>query len=255
MAHIQQLRFVEQLARHMADTWRDRRVVEIGAADVNGSIRPFFSGANYIGVDLAPGPGVDVVADGHAVAIDSDSVDVAISCECFEHNPKWRETFANMHRMTRPGGVVVVTCASRGRLEHGTTRTRPQESPGTIALGWDYYRNLNREDFERGFDLGAMFETFAFYRNEVSSDLYFAGRKRGGTTRPLRLDLPKFGGELVSANTLVLTDAPRGWRGRLAAIKDAPLKLAQWLPDPAFQNFAIRWTRAERAVRRLLGKQ
>ena len=255
MAHFQQLHFVEQLARHMAERWDDRRVVEIGAADVNGSIRPFFAGAHYTGVDLAPGPGVDLVGDGHDVAIETDSVDLAISCECFEHNPKWRETFQNMHRMTRPGGIVVVTCASRGRLEHGTTRTRPQESPGTVAVGWDYYRNLNRADFERDFDLPSMFETFAFYRNDVSKDLYFAGRKRGVAAAPLRLDLGRFGGELAAANTLVLTDRRRRTRDRLAGIKDFPMKCAERLPDPLFQSFAHRWARAENAVRRMLRRR
>ena len=79
----------------------------------------------------------------------------------------WRETFVNMHRMTRPGGIVAFTCASRGRLEHGTTRTRPFDSPASLAIGWDYYRNLNREDFE-ALPLATMFEDHAFFRNEVS---------------------------------------------------------------------------------------
>lgn len=38
--------------------------------------------------------------------------DITISCNCFEHNPYWRETFLNMHRMTKEGGL----CLSR--LKH-----------------------------------------------------------------------------------------------------------------------------------------
>ena len=240
------------LAQHMTERWSERHVLEIGAADVNGSIRPFFSGARYTGVDLAEGPGVDLVASGHDVALDDDSVDLTISCECFEHNPKWRDTFVNMHRMTKPGGVVVVTCASRGRLEHGTTRTTPLESPGTTSIGWDYYRNLNREDFERLLDLAAMFESHAFFRNVVSKDLYFVGRKRGGPDRPLRLDLPLIRSELEAVNTLIVADQPRTLRDRLRDVKVLPLKWATYLPDPAYQSFVRRWTGAERAFRRVL---
>lgn len=232
----------------MAADWSGLSIVEIGSADINGTIRPFFPGSRYTGVDLAEGAGVDLVASGHEVALPSGSVDLAISCECFEHNPLWAETFVNMHRMTKPGGVVVMTCASRGRLEHGTSRTRPFESPASISIGWEYYRNLNREDFERRLPLATMFDGYAFFRNEVSKDLYFVGRKPGGDPR-LRLELGLLWGELNSTNTMVLPE-PEG-RSRLRRVINAPLRWAERLPDPAFQNFVIRWTALEKAVRRL----
>jgi len=249
MAHFQQLQFVAMLARHMTARWAGLVIVEIGSADVNGSIRPLFPGSQYTGVDLAPGPGVELVGSGHDVALPSDSVDLAISCECFEHNPMWRETFVNMHRMTRPGGIVVFTCASRGRLEHGTTRTRPFDSPSSLAIGWDYYRNLNPEDFEP-LPLAAMFEGHAFFRNEVSKDLYFAGRKTGAPGS-LGLDLAALRSELSAANTLVVSDRQDGTR--LRRIINQPLKWAERLPDPAFQNFVIRWAVLEKSLRRVFG--
>ena len=252
MAHYQQLLFVEMAAKHMAADWTGVRVLEIGSADVNGSIRPFFPGSDYTGVDLSAGPGVDIIASGHELALPDRHVDLAISCECFEHNPRWCETFVNMHRMTKAGGVVLITCASRGRLEHGTTRTRPEESPGSQSVGWNYYRNLNREDFERRLELESLFESHAFFRNEVSHDLYFVGRKSGGTARPLHVSLGDLWAQLAAANTLVVSDEPRHVRSRLGVIKDLPLKWAQHLPDPAYQAFVIRWRGAERAIRQAL---
>ena len=71
----------------MALDWTGLRVLEIGSADINGSIRSFFPGSDYTGVDLSAGPGVDVVASGHELALPDRDVDLAISCECFEHNP------------------------------------------------------------------------------------------------------------------------------------------------------------------------
>lgn len=253
MAHFQQLQFVGMIARHLATGWTGLTVVEIGSADVNGSIRPFFTGSAYTGVDLTAGPGVDVVGSGHEVAVPADSVDLVISCECFEHNPMWRETFVNMHRMTRPGGVVAVTCASRGRLEHGTTRTRPFDSPGSLSIGWDYYRNLNRDDFERALPIATMFESFAFFRNDVSKDLYFIGRKPGGERRPLRLELPALSNELAAANTLVRPDPARPAQSLLRRTIDRPLAWAEHLPDPAFQDFVLRWRALEQRLRRVFG--
>ena len=81
-----------------------------------------------------------------------------------------------MHRMLKPGGLLIMTCASRGRREHGTTRTSPQNSPGTQALEWDYYLNLRESDFGH-FDLNGMFENCRFDHNKFSRDLYFLGIK------------------------------------------------------------------------------
>lgn len=252
MAHFQQLQFVQILARHLAPDWTGLRVLEIGSADVNGSIRPFFAGSLYTGVDLSPGPGVDLVGSGEDVALADQHVDLAISCECFEHNPRWRETFTNMHRMTKAGGVVVITCASRGRLEHGTTRTRPEESPGSQSVGWDYYRNLNRQDFERQLDIPAMFEAHVFFHNDVSHDLYFVGRKPGGATRPLDLNLGRLWADLETVNTLVRVDQRQFFRDRLRASRNWPLKWARHLPDPAYQAVARFVDATENIARRMI---
>jgi hypothetical protein len=82
-----------------------------------------------------------------------------VSTECFEHNPFYLETLVNMIRLTRKGGAVLFTCASRGRGEHGTARTSPDASPGTQTRGWNYYRNLVESDFTSKVDFGAHFAT------------------------------------------------------------------------------------------------
>jgi SAM-dependent methyltransferase len=250
MAHFQQLRFVEIASRHAARDWTGLSVLEIGSHNVNGSIRPFFAGSAYVGVDLSEGKDVDVVASGHEVAFPDGSFDLTICCECFEHNPRWLETFANMYRMTKAGGLVVVTCASRGRREHGTARSSPEESPGTAAVGWNYYRNLNRPDFERRLDLGEMFQAHAFFDDKVSKDLYFVGKKGNGSS-PLTLDVGSLRAELCANNSLVVADEPFRFKRLSRAIWDAPLKMAERLPDGFYQDFVIFWTSAERAIRRL----
>jgi len=250
MAHFQQLQFVEIASLHLARSWQGLAVLEIGSHNVNGSVRPFFAGSDYIGVDLSEGKDVDVVASGHDVAFPDGSFDLTICCECFEHNPQWLQTFTNMHRMTKAGGIVIVTCASRGRREHGTRRTSPEESPGTASVGWDYYRNLNRSDFEARLDLREMFQAHAFFGNRVSRDLYFIGKRKGEGSSRLTLDVGSLRAALFAANSLVVADEPFRLKRLARIIWDIPLNIAERLTDGLYQDFAIFWTRTERAIRK-----
>jgi SAM-dependent methyltransferase len=181
MSHAEQRGFfaaVAEVNRHLVG---GARVLEIGSYDVNGSVRALFSTAGeYIGVDLEHGPGVDVVSFGHHVDHPDGSYDITISGECFEHDPHWTETFQNMVRMTRPGGLVTFSCASVGRPEHGTARTDRTDSPGTQAVGLDYYCNLAAADFER-LPLRSMFSRWRFWYLPTHFDLYFMGAKLGET--------------------------------------------------------------------------
>jgi len=111
-------------------------VLEIGSFDINGSVRKYFNQPKeFVGVDLTPGKGVDIVGQGQEISL-GRKFDVVLSTECFEHNPFYKETFANMVRHSRPGGLIIFTCASTGRPEHGTSRAEPSSSPGTIKVGW-----------------------------------------------------------------------------------------------------------------------
>jgi SAM-dependent methyltransferase len=179
MAHPQQLQFVSTVTSFFQQDLRGRRVLEVGAYDVNGSVRGFFPDTEYIGVDLVKGPGVDVVMEGDKLNYPDCAFDISISCECFEHNPFWLETFQNMIRMTKPGGVILFTCATLGRPEHGTTRTSPEASPGTTAVNWDYYKNLTPADFESKLSFKDSFQAYSFFVNQIAADLYFIGVKRG----------------------------------------------------------------------------
>ena len=174
MAHIEQRNFFESLRDTVPEAFVDVRVLEIGSLNINGTIRDFFQAKDYVGVDVAPGVGVDVVAQGERLVYPDNSFDVTVSAECFEHNPQWVATFWNMWRMS--SRHVMMTCASEGRAEHGTTATTPEDSP--LTLHWDYYRNLTEQDFEAEFSLDSMFESYFFEYNPVSFDLYFYGVKR-----------------------------------------------------------------------------
>lgn len=181
MSHLESIEFFRVVAAHNEHVIEGASVLEVGSFDVNGGIRNVFANADrYIGVDLCEGPGVDIVSAGNELDYADGFFDVTLSSECFEHNPFWRETFANMVRMTRPGGLVIISCASRGRIEHGTSRTVPAHSPGTQSRGMDYYMNLNESDFS-GLGLDEAFTSYKFWYLSSHFDLFFVGIKKGGS--------------------------------------------------------------------------
>lgn len=137
-------------------------------------MRNSFRGGSYVGVDLVPGPGVDVVGSGHEIKVGVGMFDLVLACECFEHNPYWRETLANMLEHLRPNGMFIVTSAAPGRPEHGTPRSQPLHSLST-QLSWNYYRNISERELTQvvtGLARRSVFRTF-YLRSEA--DLYLIG--------------------------------------------------------------------------------
>ena len=158
--------------RASAGSGQKRSRIEV---DINGGLRCFFGNCDYTGVDLEKGRGVDRVSPGQLIDIPTATMDVVVSAECFEHNPFWVETMANMLRISSRKAVVMVSCATTGRKEHGTLRSSPQDAPFSSARYADYYKNLTFEDFERSLNLPGWFFSYAFFVNPVSCDLYFIG--------------------------------------------------------------------------------
>ena len=173
MAHSAQFRFFAKVKQQFPEYFINTSVVEMGSLNINGTVRILFENPkNYVGIDLGKGSGVDVVCRGEEYDAPDESFDVAISAECFEHNPQWAQTFENMYRLTKKGSLITFTCASTGRREHGTSRNSKADSPFTS----DYYRNLTAEDFKPIVErLG--FKEHYFEYNPQICDLYFWGIK------------------------------------------------------------------------------
>lgn len=182
MAHFEVLKLAQLLANALLSCGaRDLSILEIGSLQVGHpktTIRDILFDAGivdtYTGCDLKDGPGVDIVESGHLLAHPDNSFDIIVCSEVLEHNPYWLQTLTNMRRMLKAGGLVLVTCASDGRLEHGTSRTSPTDSPGSSSLGWNYYRNLSERDILPILhpDSGAYF--ISIY-NPAACDYYFLG--------------------------------------------------------------------------------
>lgn len=254
MAHPNQLQFIEKVSQHLANDYTDKHILEVGSYDVNGSVRSYFKKSSYVGVDLTEGAGVDIVCEGNKLDHPDETYDLTLSCECFEHNPYWAETFLNMYRMTKAGGIVAFTCATTGRLEHGTTRTSPTQSPGTQTVGWEYYLNLTEKDFKKLVNINSLFESHFFLTNKHSHDLYFVGMKMGNQ-KIFHFNEIELKAECIkmAAQTELQRQRSIDTKSRypkplrlLSSVSLLPLRLAARLPDPQYQDFALSYNKYTR---------
>ncbi len=94
------------------------KIVDLGSCDYNGSYRPLFNQSpwDYVGVDLQPGTNVDVVLRDpyHWREFKSESVDVVVSGQTFEHTEFFWETILEIARILKPQGLCCIIAPATG---------------------------------------------------------------------------------------------------------------------------------------------
>ncbi len=183
MAHSQQKAFCSAVKSRYSHFFQGVFALDIGSLDINGNNQYLFDADSmYLGIDVAEGRNVDLVCPAHELGLPPNTFDVIVSTECLEHDRYWDKTLHNAVRMLRPGGLLLITCATEGRPEHGTLRTTPQDAP-LLAVAdseWaDYYRNLTEADIRASLQIDEIFSYVEFSTNDETHDLYFFGFKRG----------------------------------------------------------------------------
>ncbi|MGE3142264.1 MAG: methyltransferase domain-containing protein [Hyphomonadaceae bacterium] len=84
-----------------------------------GTYRPLFAPEvfEYVGLDVAAGPNVDVVCDSFIMEPFADqSFDLCVSGQTFEHNPFFWATFAEIARVLTPGGMALIIAPGGGQV-------------------------------------------------------------------------------------------------------------------------------------------
>ena len=109
MSHPSQMNFVKSVKDRFPDAFTNKKVLEIGSLNINGSVRQFFTDCDYLGVDLGPGADVDLVCNGHEVLFADRSFDTVISCECLEHDIYWEQSMARLRRPQKPRLLLMNT--------------------------------------------------------------------------------------------------------------------------------------------------
>jgi SAM-dependent methyltransferase len=103
---------------------KGKRIIEIGSYNVNGSLRPIIESwgpAEYLGVDIERGPGVDIICNAEELfrIFDKNSFDILISTELLEHVRNWRKVISNIKNISKPSGTILITTRSEGFPYHG----------------------------------------------------------------------------------------------------------------------------------------
>jgi SAM-dependent methyltransferase len=97
------------------------RVLEVGSYDVNGSPRESFGrdAVEYVGIDLRPGPGVDIVGDVLEGGIRGLGLfDLVICTEVLEHTKAPVDVVLTIRRALCEGGYLILTSPANGFAEH-----------------------------------------------------------------------------------------------------------------------------------------
>lgn len=170
MAHPEQQAFCLKVKARFPERFHDARVLDVGSLDINGSNRGLFADSEYLGIDLGPGNNVDLVC--HAKNFEpGHTFDVVISTEALEHDFLWKHTLRAMRRLCQPSGLILITCGTAGRPEHGTAVAHPNVAPFTN----DHYGNIVEANIREVWDCGEMFSDFRFEVDAQAHDLYFWG--------------------------------------------------------------------------------
>ncbi len=143
---------------------RGKSVIEVGALDVNGSLRDDVEAlkpTQYLGVDIEMGPRVDQVCNAYELLdrFGPESFDLLITTELMEHVRDWRKVVSNFKRLLRPLGSILITTRSKGFAYHG--------------YPFDYWR------YETS-DMQALFSDFqieALEKDPLSPGVFLKARK------------------------------------------------------------------------------
>lgn len=90
---------------------RAKSVLEIGSKDYGNttSFREVYPEAKYVGVDISPGAGVDVVLDLERSTGKLGKFDVVICCSVLEHTPRpWRMA-KNINKLVADNGHLYIS--------------------------------------------------------------------------------------------------------------------------------------------------
>lgn len=195
MSHQAQRDFCNSIRTRFIKHFHYANVLDVGSLDINGNNRWLFTRCPlnlfkpynlYLGVDIVQGKNVDIVGKAHEVIPKIPTaygeyktsrnykpampIDIVISTEMLEHDKHWNQSLKAMYDILKPGGLMIITCAGKGRQEHGTSMFDASSSPGTL----DYYQNITNLMFE----IALPKNLFSLYELQtVNTDLQFVGIK------------------------------------------------------------------------------
>jgi len=114
--HAEAYNEAEKFVKDYLSTQHNIKVLDVGSYDVNGTLKPLFAKDSweYHGLDIEEGKNVDIVGDLYKFPIKANTYDVIVSTSCFEHVKFFWQTFNEMCRVLKKGGLIYICAPSTG---------------------------------------------------------------------------------------------------------------------------------------------
>lgn len=106
--------FLRGMVRAVTETFTfPGPILEVGALQVDEqqeliNLRTLFPGREYVGADIRPGVGVDVVADVEQLPFEDESFGSVIALSTLEHVSRFWKGLEEIQRVLRPDGVLML---------------------------------------------------------------------------------------------------------------------------------------------------
>lgn len=159
-AYVNAQKFYE---KYCYENIQNKKILDVGSYDVNGTMKPIFEQGQYIGLDMEKGPNVDIVGKSHEIPFIDNFFDIVISSSCFEHDDMFWISFKEMCRVLKPGGHMYIQAPQNGPY-HGW--------PGD---NWRFYADSWRALEKWGKSLGYEVELVESYIDEKTPSPEYEG--------------------------------------------------------------------------------
>lgn len=162
------------------------KVVDIGAQNVNGSLREVCpQGCEYIGVDFVAANGVDVILDDpYTLPFADNSIDVVVSSSCFEHSEMFWVLFLEVLRVLKPHGLCYLNVPSNGAFHrYPVDCWRFYPDSGKALVSWakrNKYNSLLLESFVSHQKVNPWNDFVAVFIKDAAAQLNYPERMISG---------------------------------------------------------------------------
>jgi SAM-dependent methyltransferase len=141
-------RFFDTYAMHVA---AGATVLDIGVDTPGTSLKKACpANLKYLGVDLMPGPGVDVVLeDPYKFPFADESAGIVVSSSCFEHSEMFWLLYLEIMRVLAPSGLLYLNVPSNGNYHrYPVDCWRFYPDSGIALVQWGRRNGMNNAVLE-----------------------------------------------------------------------------------------------------------
>lgn len=113
-----------QWCREIARYTKPGKILECGSYNVNGSVKNIFTSMldckSYLGIDITPGPNVDMVLNAHFLQtfFAPSEFDTILALEILEHDSHFWITLEGINYVLKSGGYLIISTPTTGFPEH-----------------------------------------------------------------------------------------------------------------------------------------